>query len=135
MNEYVRADHCVYLVQYHIVWCPKFRFPVLHGRVEEALKTILYSVCQNYGFRIKALEVMPDHIHIFVSAPQTIAPGRVAQILKSCSAKQLFAMFPGLKQFYARCGSMWSRGYFLSTIGCISEDTVKRYIAMQKQRG
>ena len=81
---------------------------------------------------IKALEVMPDHIHIFLSAPQTVAPCDIARTLKSCSAIKLFAAYPELKSFYARCGVLWSRGYYIASVGHISAETVKRYIEEQK---
>ena len=76
MNEkqYHSASHCKYLIHYHIIWCPKFRFSVLHGNVDSTLKQILQKICDTYGYRVKALEVMPDHIHIFVDVSQTVAP-------------------------------------------------------------
>lgn len=63
---------------------------------------------------------MPDHIHIFIDVPQTVAPCYVVRTLKSISAIELFKVFPLLKWFYARCGALWSRGYFISTAGQIS---------------
>ena len=81
---------------------------------------------------IKALEVMPDHIHIFVDCPQTVAPCDIVRTLKSISAIEMFKAYPQLKQFYSRCGVLWSRGYFVSTVGHISEATVKKYIEEQK---
>lgn len=86
-----------------------------------------------YGYIIKALEVMPDHIHIFVDCPQTVAPCDIVRMLKSISAVELFKFYPQLKRFYARCGKLWSNGYFVSTVGHISEDTVKKYIEEQKK--
>ena len=71
-KPYHSASHCKYLIQYHIIWCPKFRFSVLHGKADMTLKQILQKICEDYGYRIKALEVMPDHIHIFVDVPQTV---------------------------------------------------------------
>ena len=131
-QQYHRASHCKYLIQYHIIWCPKFRFSMLQGNVEAMFKQILQKICGDYGYKIKALEVMPDHIHIFVDVPQTIAPCDVVRTLKSISAIEMFKSFPELKQFYARCGVLWSRGYFVSTAGHISEDTVINYIEEQK---
>lgn len=75
---------------------------------------------------------MPDHIHIFVDVPQTVAPCDVVRTLKSIRAIELFQAFPQLKQFYARCGALWSRGYLISTVGQISEATVVKYIEEQK---
>ncbi|MDO4468132.1 MAG: IS200/IS605 family transposase [Bacillota bacterium] len=132
---YHSASHCKYLTQYHFIWCPKFRFPVLKDGVDDALKQILYGICDRYGYIIKALEVMPDHIHIFIDCPHTVAPSDIARTLKSISAVELFKAYPELKRFYARCGRLWSNGYFVSTIGHISEDTVRRYIEEQTHEG
>ena len=131
-EQYHSASHCKYLIQYHIIWCPKFRFAVLKGDVESKLKEILQQIREKYHYQIKALEVMPDHIHIFVDCPQTVAPCDIARTLKSISAIQMFRAFPSLKRFYARCGVLWSSGYFISTVGHISESTVIRYIEEQK---
>lgn len=131
-EQYHSASYCKYLIQYHIIWCPKFRFAVLKGDVESKLKEILQQICEKYHYQIKALEVMPDHIHIFVDCPQTVAPCDIARTLKSISAIQMFRAFPSLKRFYARCGVLWSSGYFISTVGHISESTVIRYIEEQK---
>lgn len=131
-EQYHSASHCKYLIQYHIIWCPKFRFAVLKGDVESKLKEILQQICEKYHYQIKELEVMPDHIHIFVDCPQTVAPCDIARTLKSISAIQMFRAFPSLKRFYARCGVLWSSGYFISTVGHISESTVIRYIEEQK---
>lgn len=131
-KQYHSASHCKYLIQHHIIWCPKFRFSVLKGNVDVALKKILLKICNGYGYLIKALEVMPDRIHIFVDVPQTVALCGVVRTLKSISAIELFKAFPQLKQFYAKCGALWSRGYFVSTVGHISEATVIKYIKEQK---
>ena len=125
-------SHCNYLTQYHIIWCPKFRFLALHGNVDDTLKQILQKICDDYGYVIKALDVMPDHIHIFVDCPQTAAPCDIVRTLKSISAIEMFKAYPQLKEFYSRCGVLWSRGYFVSTVGHISEATVKKYIEEQK---
>ncbi|MHC2993987.1 MAG: IS200/IS605 family transposase [Candidatus Atribacteria bacterium] len=128
MNEYKSLNHCKYLVQYHLIWCPKFRYNVLKGNIEEALKRILAEICNKYEYEILELEVMVDHIHIFVSAKPTIAPTDIVRTLKSITAIQLFKEFPALKKFYSRCGSLWSKGYFVSTIGKISKDSIQKYI-------
>ena len=135
MNEYKSLNHCKYLVQYHLIWCPKFRYNVLKGNVEEALKKILAEICNKYEYKILELEVMSEHIHIFISAKPTIAPTDIVRTLKSITAIQLFKEFPALKKFYSRCGSLWSKGYFVSTIGKVSAETIQRYIQEQKNQG
>ena len=132
-NEQYHSDsHCKYLIQYHIIWCPKFRFSVLQGNVDATLKQILQKICDDYGYKIKALEVMPDHIHVFIDVPQTVARCDVVRTLKSISAIELLKAYSKLKQFYARYGVLWSKGYFISTVGHISEATVIKYIEEQK---
>jgi len=135
MNEYKSLNHCKYLVQYHLIWCPKFRYNVLKGNVEEALKKILAEICNKYEYKILELEVMSEHIHIFISAKPTIAPTDIVRTLKSITAIQLFKEFPALKKFYSRCGSLWSKGYFVSTIGKVSAETIQRHIQEQKNQG
>ena len=130
--QYHSTSHCKYLIQYHIIWCPKFRFSVLQDNIDVTLKQILQEICDNYKYHIKALEVMPDHIHIFVDVPQTVAPCDIVRTLKSISAIELLKKYPQLKRFYARCGVLWSREYFVSTIDHISEAAVIKYIEEQK---
>ena len=131
-NQYHSGSHCKYLTQYHIIWCPKFRFSILKDGADDSLKKILLEIAEKYKFVIKAMEVMPDHIHLFVDCPHTIAPCDIVRIFKSVSAVKMFKIYPELKYFYARCGALWSAGSFVSTIGHISEDTVKKYIEEQK---
>ena len=100
-EKYHSPSHCKYPTQYHIIRCPKFRFSVLKGNVEDALKQILQKNCNDYNYHIETLEVMPYHIYIFVDVPQTAAPYDVARTLKSISAIELFKAYPQLKKFYA----------------------------------
>lgn len=134
MNKYKSLNHCKYLVQYHLIWCPKFRFNVLKEDIEIFLKEILLSISHRYDFKIIEMEVMPDHLHLFISTKPTVAPTDIVRTLKSISAIELFKEHPKLKQFYEKCGFLWSKGYFISTIGNISADTVKKYIEEQKSK-
>ena len=134
MNKYNRLNHCKYLLQYHIIWCPKFRFNVLNGRIEPELKEILRNIGENYGYEIKEIEIMPDHIHLFISINPKVALTDVVRTFKSISARELFKRFPKLKAFYHRSGSLWSKGYFVSSVGNVSEETVRKYIQEQKMK-
>ena len=107
----------------------------MHDDVDVTLKKILQEICDKYKYHIKALEVMPDHIHIFVDVPQTVAPCDIVRTLKSISAVELLKKYPQLKRFYARCGVLWSMEYFVSTVGHISESTMVKYIEEQKIHG
>lgn len=133
-NNYQSLNHCKYLIQYHIIWCPKFRFAVLSDDIETSLKDILIKISQRYNFQIIEMEVMPDHIHLFISVKPTIAPVDIIRTLKSISAIKLFKKYPKLKQFYSKCGSLWSKGYFVSSVGQASSETIKKYIEAQKKK-
>ena len=103
-EQYHSASHCEYLTQYHIIRCPEFGFSVLRKGADDKLKNILADICNQYGYEIKASEVMPDHRHISVDCPQTVAPCDIVRTLKSISAIEMFTAFPQLKRFYSRCG-------------------------------
>ncbi|HLR40652.1 MAG TPA: IS200/IS605 family transposase [Virgibacillus sp.] len=89
MTDYNTLNHCQFLIQYHIIWCPKFRYSVLEENISDDLKTILDDISQKYGYNIKAMEVMPDHIHLFVSTKPTV-PTDMVRTLKSIFAIELF---------------------------------------------
>ena len=74
MNKYKTTNHCKYSIQYHLVWCPKFRFEVLKDDIAIALKEIIKNICKQYNYEILELEVQQDHIHIFLSAKPTAGP-------------------------------------------------------------
>ena len=74
---------------------------------------------------------MPDHVHLFVETKPTVAPIDIVRTFKSISAIEPLRAFPALKEFYARCGSLWSVGKFISTAGKASEATIRRYIREQ----
>ena len=131
MSEYKTTSHCKYLCQYHLIWCPKFRFNVLDN-VECSLKQIFQDIAKKYQYEIIEMEIMTDHVHLFVGAKPTVAPSDIVRTLKSISAIELFKLHPPLKQFYSKCGSLWSVGKFISTIGKVSEATIKKYIKEQK---
>ena len=131
---YTNYGHCKVLIQYHIIWCPKFRYSILKDDIKASLFHIIEDICIKYNYQIKALEIMDDHIHLFISAPQTVAPCDIVKTLKSISAIKLFKEYPELKNFYQKCGKLWSNGYFLSTIGEISASTVQQYIENQNNK-
>ena len=112
MSECNRLNHCKFLIQYYIIWCPKFRFHVL-GSVEVELKVILRSNGERYGYEIKEMEVMPDHIHLFISPNPTVAPTDVVRTLKSLSAIELFKKFPRFKKIHGRSGPYGAKDILL----------------------
>ena len=125
-------NNSVSTLQYHIVWCTKYRHPVLTGAVEVETKTILAQTCTEYGWTLKAIEVMPEHVHIFLEASPDEAPSSIARTLKSISAVHIFTAFPKLKERKFWGSGLWSRGCYYGSVGAITEERVKKYIENQK---
>lgn len=75
---------------------------------------------------------MPDHVHLFISAPPAIAPTKIVKILKSVSAYWIFKAFPNLKKSKFWNNGLWSKGYYLRTAGAVSSEIIQKYIQNQK---
>jgi putative transposase len=131
MNDkrYRRNPGSVFSLKYHLVWCPKYRRPVLIGDVAKDLQELLYQKAKELDIEIEALEIQPDHVHLYVSSDPTEAPQRLANQFKGFTSRILRQKYNHLR---SRLPSLWSRSYYVGTIGYVSEETVKRYIEAQK---
>ena len=127
--SYIRKKGIVYKNQYHIVFTPKYRRKVLVDGIDERLKQILFEVAKDYDSNIKAMEVMPDHVHLFIELDPRVSIDGIIKTFKGRSARILRKEFPNLK---SRIPCLWTRSYFCATIGAITEDTIKKYIKEQK---
>ncbi len=121
----------VYNVAYHIIWCPKYRRAILVDDVAERLKTLLYEQASKFGWIIESMEVMPDHVHLFIKANPIDPIARIVAQLKGYTSHVLRAEFIHLK---SKLPTLWTRSYYVETIGHISEDVIKRYIEDQKNK-
>ena len=126
-----KTKHAVYDLKYHLVWIPKYRKDILDKEVSEYLKSTFNKIAEEYGFRIDTMEVMGDHVHIFIEVPPKYSPARVVQIMKSISAREIFKKFPELrKQLWA--GELWNDGYFVRSVGDeVTADIIRKYIEYQ----
>lgn len=122
--EYRHYNHAVGLAVVHLVWIPKRRRKVLIGAVRDRLFQIFSEVASEKGWLIRALEVAPDHLHLFVEVHPTDAINQVVKAFKGRSAYILRSEFPELKKL----PSLWTNSYFFSTAGSVSAATIERYI-------
>lgn len=127
MIKTVNSRNCIYQTAYHVVWCPKYRKPVLTGAIPGAFETMLRDICTEHGWDIISLEIQPDHLHLFVSIPPADAVATTVKLLKGITALKLFTMFPELKKSLWG-GSLWSPSYYVGTAGNVSAETIQRYI-------
>ena len=126
-----RTNHAVYDLKYHIVWIPKYRKHILSKEVSDYLKGIFKEIAEHYGFSIDTMEIVSDHVHIFVEAPPKYSPAQVVQIMKSVSAREVFKKFRRLRR-ELWSGELWSDGYFVRSVGDkVTADVIRRYIEYQ----
>ncbi|MDQ0287355.1 REP element-mobilizing transposase RayT [Desulfofundulus luciae] len=96
--------------------------------MEDTLKWTVQEICDPYGYTLLRMEAMPDHLHIFLSAPPTAAPTDIVKKIKSITANRIFAAFPGIKKKYFWGSGLWSRGYYIGTAGNVGAETIRKYI-------
>lgn len=132
--EIVHSRNSVYQTAYHVVWCPKYRKRILAGRIANELQEMLYAICAERSWTILAIEIQPDHVHLFVSFPPSISISEGVKILKGSTARQLFVRFPELKkQLWG--GALWSPSYYVGTAGNVSASAIRRYIERTEHIG
>lgn len=131
MSSIEKGWHNTYSLKYHVVWVTKYRFHKFFGKVEQDTKEALKQIALDYDWEIEELEMMPDHIHLYISTEVTDRPCDVVKRLKEESSKTMGKRYPYLKN---KKGAVWARGYFISTVNDkTTSQQIKRYIRNQKQ--
>lgn len=129
-DKYTRKKTSVSQINYHFVFCPKRRKRVLVNDIGRRLEEIIYQKAKELECDILALEIMPDHVHLFIRCPPTIAPHQIMFRIKGSSSRLLRKEFPQL----LKLPSLWTRSYYCGTAGDVSSETIKKYIANQHTR-
>jgi putative transposase len=128
--EYKSNRNVVYSCKYHVVWCPKFRRPVLVNGIDMRLKEILRDVVTDTGSELIELEVMPDHVHVLVEVDPQFGIHKFIKLAKGRSSRFLRQEFPRLK---SRLPTLWTNSYFVSTVGGAPLSVIKQYVENQKR--
>jgi putative transposase len=121
--------HNVHLVVYHIIWCPKRRRKVLVGPIRSRLEQIVREVAAENDWTVIELAIQPDHVHLFIRADPNTLPSDIPRRIKGRSSHHLRREFPPLR----KVPSMWTRSFFLSTAGNVSQETIRKYIERQSK--
>jgi putative transposase len=128
-QETNHSPHSAYGINYHRVWIPRYRKKVRVGHVEARLKELLAEIAPQYGFEILAVEVMPDPVHLFVSAPPKFAPAEIVRLFKGITARRLKKEFESLRrQDWGKNATVWAEGYSVGTAGHVRAESIKRYM-------
>ena len=122
-------NNVVYSCKYHVVWCPKYRRPVLVEGVDERLKELIRETCSRLNTDLLEMEVMPDHVHLLIEVDPQFGIHKAVKRLKGYSSRILREEFPWLR---SRIPSLWTNSYFVSTVGGAPLSVIKQYIENQK---
>lgn len=130
MEEYRRTKTTVSLINYHFVFCPRYRRKIfLNQHLDVRFKELVGQIAEKYDFNIVALETDKDHCHLFINALSTYSPADIMAKIKGGTSRQLRDEFSELKAM----PSLWTRSYFVSTAGNVSSQTIKRYVENQRK--
>ena len=130
-DRWISSNTCITNLEYHIIWCPKYRKKILTNGIDETLKVLLKEKANELNCVIHTMEVMPDHVHLFVKTPATIGVHFLIQQLKGYTSRKLREMYPEIKR---KLPCMWTRSYYAESVGHISEESIKKYIEEQKNK-
>ena len=129
--ELTHLAHCVYHCDYHIVMTTKYRKNLFNEGVFAYFSVKLAEITEHYpAIRFKEVNHDKDHLYVLVSIPPTIAVGKVVGIIKQNTARELKQKFSFIKEAYWGTDSVWSDGYFVSTVG-LDELIIREYIENQ----
>lgn len=130
-NNYRRTKTTVSLINYHFVFCPRYRRKIfLNEKLDNRFKGLVYDIARKEYFKIVALETDKDHCHIFLTALPNYSPSDIMAKIKGGTSKILRNEFKELNAM----PNLWTRSYFVSTAGNVSSETIKQYVENQRKR-
>ena len=127
--KYQSTKQGVYACEYHIIWCTKYRRSVLSPEMQQRIKEIICNTQERYGYTVRAIECMPDHVHLLASIPPTEAVGTIVGRIKGVVSKTLREEFPPLRK---RLPQLWTGSKFIASTGGVTLAALKQYVESQK---
>lgn len=130
-KRWTTSNKAVFNINYHLIWCTKYRRLVLKSNVEKRLRILLKFKAKELDIKIKELEIMPDYLHLFVKCSPVDSPHFIVQQFKGYTSRILRKEF---KELRTRIPTLWTRSYYCESVGHISEEKIKKYIEDQKKQ-
>ncbi|WP_059105043.1 IS200/IS605 family transposase [Shouchella shacheensis] len=131
MNNYRRTKTTVSLINYHFVFCPRYRRKIfINNNLDIRFKELTHEIAKENNFDIISMETDKDHVHLFISTLPSFSPADVMAKIKGKTSKIIREEFLDLKHL----PSLWTRSYFVSTAGNVSSETIKQYVENQRKR-
>ena len=129
-----KGNSCIYNINYHIVFCPKYRKAVLTGKIKDDLEMIFKTIVAGNDWKLLEMEIMPDHIHLFISTHPKTSPMEIVKKLKGISARLIFKKYPKFQQKEYWGKHLWSEGYYVGTAGVITAEAIQKYIMANQSK-
>lgn len=129
-GRYRKISHVIYECKYHICWLPKYRYPILTGKVALRARELIRQIAAANEVEIISGAVSSDHIHIYVSIPPSLSVSKLVQFLKGATSRKLQLEFEELRKRYWG-QHVWARGYFVATAGNVTDEMIREYIRRQ----
>ena len=130
-NEYRKSKTTVSLINYHFVFCPRYRRKIFdNSEVDTRFKELVQEICKENEWNIIAIETDRDHCHLFVNVQPIFSPSEIMKVIKGVTSRTIRQEFEHL----GKMPSVWTRSYFVSTAGNMSSETIKRYVESQRTR-
>ena len=131
-REYISKNHSKFLIKYHIIFVCKYRKKLLQGNIEQTMPNILFSIASSSDFSIEVMETDKDHIYVLICSVPKLSPLQIVRRLKQLSTSMIWACYPKyLSKIFYREHTFWTDGYFVSSIGNVSQNAIKLYIENQ----
>lgn len=124
---YQHENTSVHLMMYHFIWIPKRRKRILNGKIKDKLEELIHYKSKELGCKVISLEIMPDHVHLFIKGNPKLSPNYIIGQIKGLTSRILRIEFPEL----LKLPSLWTRSYWVSTAGNVSQAVIKKYIENQ----
>lgn len=132
-GKYFSKSKCRFLLQYHLIFVCKYRKQLLSiPKIDNFIKEKCLEISRKYDFGIKYLESDKDHIHFMIQTTPQISISQVVRVLKQQTSFSVWKRFSDiLKKEFWKENTFWSDRYFVTTIGEVSQETLKKYIEEQ----
>ena len=124
---YSKSSHTVFYTRYHLVWVTKYRYDVLTPEIRYRIRDLTYQICERLQVKIIKGVLSSNHVHLFVEIPPKLSVSNFMRRVKACTSRKLQQEFPELKKRYWG-QRFWARGYFCTTSGMITDQTIIDYI-------
>ena len=133
MGTWKSKNRHKYLLQYHIIFVCKYRKKLLMSKqISDDIKQFSYEICQKHKVIIRYMETDKDHIHYMIETEPTMSISKIVNLMKSYTTYHIWKRYPDyLRKHFWKEHTFWTDGYFVCSVGNVSEEMLRKYIENQ----